>query len=765
MKKKSFHIGLVKAAVAIIGFSGFFSCIDPLNTPTGYLAEVTFPAEAHDGILKLKAQSTEFTLGIKTEGSWYIESDRRFLRANPAEGTGEAQVTIAVQANQSEDDKVGKLTVIFPGHEEKNRTLSVQQACASPELEVEGLNTSTRGYAVGYSYDTVGEYANPNSVRMEVFDTKALIEDEVLAVNTSQVSLTDYTITGSSISEMTNQLAVQANVNGGYGKFKAEASASFNMDHAESNEYEYATTYFDLTVRKASLSKDLEKLKDDYMTDDAYVAINGIETTNARGVPKTAYPSNNEGFKRLIENYGTHVIVDAGLGGRIRYSMEIDISKIESSYDAKAFIKASYSNAFASASGSVDEQFKQSFEENKESVTIRLNVLGGDESASKKLGLEGGFSKENLADWVQSVTADNLALVSFSRTSLVPLYELVERNATADHGGFDGEARYQALKTYMEGQMVNDFAPSKCGTVTEFEIPDFKKSYRSSNNYFSLPFNINTLIQDIMLGGQWVGQICEEFIPEINRNERVVVVYPVISNTPRYNMGVFLGDNTHKPARVAWNGTTVAIQEYADLEFGQATKLYLRGATVTPAPAEATEVLKGTLDTEWLTGRYFDFHNNIVCNYPLVKIFDHVWTRFSYHGRVSGNKDRPVRDQKLGTWNMEYYSFDNAGKSANFPSGWGVPKREVYQQMKDKLAASGYPSAGLALLEGGVTGFDVVFLGWHNTWEDLGWRGDDKKEMDFLARDGYVEILKNGSFNVKKSDSGDLFMCVRLVKE
>jgi len=759
MKKKNFRHGLVMAAAAIVGLLGLMACIEnnDIDHPDvpDFLAEVVFPNLNEEGSFVVEAQNSEFTFDIKTEGSWRVESDRRFLRMNPNAGTGNAKVTVSVQANQGEEEKVGHLTVVFPAHENKNQALTVEQKCVSYALGADVINTSNKVYAVGFSYDATGEYASPKSVKMEIFDTKALLEDNVLAINATQMSLTENTITGSSISEMTNHLAVKANVKGGFGKFKAEAEASFDMDHAKSSNYEYATTYFDLAVRDASLSKDFEALKDDYMTDDAWNAINGVPVKNKRGVEKIAYPSTNADFKRLIENYGTHVIVDAGLGGRVRYSMEVDISKITSSYDAKAFVKASYENAFVSASGSVDEHFKQSYEDNKKNVTIKLDVLGGDEAKAKALGAQGGFTQANLNSWVNSVTADNMALVSFSKTSLVPLYELVERNATKDNGGFDGEARYQALKAYMEGdQIASDFSTYNCGTVTEIDIPSFADNQASG-----------TLIKDVVIGGQYVGQICEEFIPIINREKRIIVVYPVINNVARYNMGFFLGNDTHKPARISWDGTDVAVEEYADLDFGQTTKLYLRGASVSPVSIDGTSAFPGQLTDKLLEGRTYDrkANQNIVGYYPLVKIFDKVWTRTDYNVSAYGNEGRFIDEAKNIC--REYYSPDNA-KSDIFPAGWKVPSISDYERMKNKLVAGGFSSPGLAMLPGGVVGYDVLFVGWYGTY---GWRDlNDDSEMDYWTSDApyrFVEIYKDGRFNIINDHRPDLRLCVRLVSK
>ena len=747
----------------------FSSCVkDALE----FRPEVTLPrdAEFEDGALLVPQPAGDFSLEIETSGEWRIESDRRFLRPVPAEGEGNATVTVYVQENQSDERKVGHLTIAFPGHEDQNKTITVEQAWLGDPVPngADVISTSNKIYAVGYSYDCMGEYASPNSVKMEVFDTRALMDANVLAVSAPQTSLTSAIITGSSISELTDKLAVKANVSGGFGKFKAEAGASYDTNNAKSTSYEYASTYCDCIILRASFSLSLEGLKDKYMTDDAYNDINGIPVTNTHGVKKVSYPSpegsNTDGFKRLIQQYGTHVIVEAGLGGRLRHTMSVDISKISKSYDVKAFAKASYQGVI-DVGGSVDELFSNSYKEYKDCISTKVETLGGDASLAKTLTSQSGFTSTNVGKWKDSVSGENMALVSFGDKSLVPLYELVERNATLENGGFDGQARYEALRDYIESGCINDFSSYECGTVTKIQVPSFADKQKGG-----------TLIQDVWLGGQWVGQVCEEYLPLIDMKKRVTVVYPVLNNRPRYNMGFFIGDEDHKPARVSWEGSNCRIVEYSELNFGATDALYLRGASVSPQAAEGTDVKQGVLKDEYLEGYGYDGSKNAPYNYPLVKVFNQVWTRscYKYYSRSSDG----ILYVYTATYNGELYAYysigdvqvDSApcyGYKVQFPSGWRIGKEQDYKDMVKSLEDSNISSPGTALLQGGPTGFDVVFAG---KFGNNGWEGSTAgMHYGLWAEYGQgntrrVKFLSDGTILYEDFPGGN-FHCIRLVKE
>lgn len=726
--KRTFR-SLMALAIAVVTFAACSSSSDVEK----YVADVTLPSgteKTADADILVEAGAHEFTFDIKTEGQWAVKSQNRFLHVQNGSGTGNATVAVYVENNTFEDRKLGTLNIVFPGHESENKTLTVEQKYLGDYggNAADTLETSNKIYAVGYSYDIKGEWASPNSVKVEIFDTKRLIKDGVENVNAAQVELSDYTVTGSTISEVSNKLTVKAGVEGSYGGFKGEANASFDMETSESSTYEYASTYFDVQKRRASLSKSAQSLIFDYMTDDAYNAINGLKVKTNRGM-RNLYPNTREGFQRLISDFGTHVIVEAGLGGRLRRSLQVNTSEITSAYDVKAFAKASY-DGVVKADASVDEHFKQSYKENAKAISLTMSVLGGDEKLATKVGAEKTFNAENYEAWKESITKDNMALVNFSSESLVPLYELVDREAEG------GEDRYTALKSYMtDGSVAADFSTYKCGTVTEFTVPSFENAKYNE-----------TLIKDIYLDGQWVGQVCNEYIPNINRDKRVTVVYPVVNNKPRYNMGFYMGDGkSHKPARVSWYGTNVAVEAYEELDYEAATTVYLRGASVLPKLPEGTTALKA----EDPRDEYLEATD---WKYPLVKIFNNVWTRENWHsGNTSG---RPLREYDIDVngekFTVKSQAFDDENdRYANFPASWRVPTKDDAQSIIDKLSNNGFAQPITALIYGGVTGFEDVLsyaigYGW------VYYKLTDEKSLQFSLYNGTLRVTDiRGSFPVR----------------
>ena len=103
------------------------------------------------------------------------------------------------------------------------------------------------------------------------------------------------------------------------------------------------------------------------------------------------------------------------------------------------------------------------------------------------------------------------------------------------------------------------------------------------------------------------------------------------------------------------------------------------------------------------------------------------------------------------------------------PSGWRVPFEEDYKVMMKHMENSNFSVPGTALLQGGVTGFDVVFAGYYDTTTSpFSW--NDGTNTFYLGTANYVD--SNGrAFKIEKNGKVDYVQhifnshCIRLVKQ
>jgi len=734
-----FSVAVGFACAATLGLTACSNSED--SSPSGSSAKETAVSVEVLGktvgdTLVFDMMDSTYDFKIEADGKWRIEDRTRFVQSiSQDSGEGNATIQMRLARNYLDRRHVGRLRIVFPEDTSQNKTITIVQKYKGDYDDNADVDVANDIYVVGFGYNAItGGYANIESIEAEIFDTEELIKKKSITYGSNKFSYNTTSITGSTISDISFNLATTANVEGGVAGFSAEIKSSFDMSKAKKNNYEYALTYINYetqTVKTTKALKELRKKKN--MNVFAYYAINGLVDEDSE---EPDYPSTNEGFRELISDFGSHVVMEARLGGRIRQAMTADVSKITSSYDMNVFAKAAY-KGFVDADASVDTKMKQSFEENRSSLDIRVDVLGGDKELAPKLTSK-DVDPEYVEKWKKSVTDGiDAALIGFSNKGLKPLYELIDESL-----GDKAIERKQKLKAYMESkQFASDFELGyDCGTVTEIDVPKIEDN------------DTNTLIKDIFLNGQLVAKATLEFVPLLNIKEKVRVVYPVINNKVRFNLGFYIGDKDHKPARVSWDGTDASIIEYENMDFGAAKKLYIRGASVTSVPPEGTEPHVGTVEDAYLASKIINKTEraDVDHNYPLVKIFDHVWIRQDYAGSTTrkGLFRRPESGDVIRTPGAPIWRRYDAPEVEEYvPLGWKIPSDTVFKSIENEFKKNGLSNIGKAMLrkkdcdsekECGLLGFSAV-------------KWDDSRSSNFYGyvkpdgKIGSLDIMYNAS--------------------
>ena len=238
----------------------------------------------------------------------------------------------------------------------------------------------------------------------------------------------------------------------------------------------------------------------------------------------------------------------------------------------------------------------------------------------------------------------------------------------------------------------------------------------------------------------------------------------------------------HKPSRVSWNGEKVTIEEYPELDFGSAKTLYLRGSSIRATAGEDVTIKDGNVEDCYLLGNVADISYSKrqvkakEHKYPLVKIFNNIWTREDYTSPLydtgkglsigyDGNRQDAFVDYKSNI----YVRAATATNASYAPSGWDIADSKAYNTIKSTLTANNIGLPGKTLLEDGLLGYNAKFIGWVDMffWNKEGVvRGGDE-QMEYLTSDNYhIRLKKDGTFDVDGGvNQGDWYMRVRLIKE
>ncbi|MBR3413446.1 MAG: hypothetical protein IKG81_12235 [Bacteroidales bacterium] len=756
MKKNSFLVKTVLMSMLTAVTFSFASCQDDDFMDTDAMVENTNASQTiGDGDILVEGHAYTMPFTVKANGKWRIEQDRYFFTLSEEEGIGPKVIKIYVQDNRYDERKQGHMTIITTdgqGREQRQVLEIVQKGCSeSVTRAISLVPTSNRVYSIGYGYSTLKGYNNHNAITSKILDVNKLLDQEKFTQSNLNAEITYEHYTANSRDGLVNAMCdslghmlsyipkqessdTKEQVSSDTPKqkdakkltlpFTFEVGAAFGMDNNQTECHDYAISYLNYGVRRMQIEPGIGLLRK-YINEDAAMAING-EMEEYKG---------KEGVKNLIRDFGTHMVKGARIGGRIRSTLDIKTDSVSDTYDLDLYARI--------AIGEKDllkcsDQFKKSYKKDMGYCRHKLNVVGGTQESVDKMTYE--VTPSTLDQWKTSIQDTAMVMVGFEEGDLIPIYELAST-----------EARKQEIRNYMEGQgpgtMSADYAPAQTGTVTEIEVPSFDAYSK-------------TLVKNIMLSGERVGIACNEYIPQLNKDERVTVIYPVVNGKLALNQGVFLGDEEHKPSRVNWRKDSAEpkITPYVQLDYGTPTKIYLQGTSVSTKLAQGQEVRRAKLQDAYMEGMTCAGGISTQKDYPLVKIFNRIWTREDYQGEVEDGLSRCSR----------YYSNKSIARSGI--QGWEIASDRDFELLKQGISASGTNSFPILLLQNygraKETGFDLKWDGYMRNGSVEG----SGQQMQYLIQIegkndsyGYVDIKSSGAINIHKSYLGIDRMAVRYV--
>lgn len=552
------------------------------------------------------------------------------------------------------------------------------------------LSVSNRIYGVGYGYNFILEHSKAVS-GAPIIDESLIETRKLSATNGVDAEIHIKTYTGSSLTEVSNNFSSKAEVSGGAFGFKGEVKAAFSMNNQRSTMYEYALTVADVKLTTVELGADLGEL---------------MECRNKRFVQavegKLSCYQGRKGLFNLVNNFGTHLILSAKLGGRLRYANIIDVSKVKGVYDLSAFAQASYNKFSFNAQASVEDKYQKSFEENKNNVITIITAIGGTPETVTKLGHNPG--ENDFKEWRETLGKDNYqntGVVEIVKT--VPIWDLV-----------GDDKRSKEIQDYiMNGDYERDMAKNY----------DFREGVmgqiKSVKNLFTEEDKKNgTLIKKLDINGDVVAMACQEFIPQLNSQNRSIVLYPVVNNKPKLNLGYFIGNDSKYPQRVCWDSahtepTFIPITRNKTL--GAQDELYLLGCSFLHKDNDAETIKSGqvremTWKGAYMTARGLNSKGELEeeHNYPLVKIFNNIWTREDLSIEIPGATKKNSDNQVF----YNYIFMVEERYRKNVPTGWTFASDAIFRSLKNELENRYIQRPAIELAEGGVIGFNARMSGW-----------------------------------------------------
>lgn len=282
----------------------------------------------------------------------------------------------------------------------------------SDDLQPLDLNLSRAGGdgkydLLGYGYDVTGEFYHPNSSRSPVIDIQKFYQENAGRVVENTSGLGDRTwYIGSNATEYLSKLTVKMNAKYKGLLFGATLNTSYSLNDSCSAKYSFASYNEDICRKQIFLNAGVELLQQ-YLTSEFLEDIQ------------------NQSAEYIVKFYGTHVLTNITLGGRLQLIYRSVIKEENKETIVKAGASARVKSIFRlNISG--DYQTSDVVKNTEEMISYK--TIGGDPSKAliNTINVSDVSSAGiDLSSWQASVDDSNMALIYSAPNTMIPIYDLV----------------------------------------------------------------------------------------------------------------------------------------------------------------------------------------------------------------------------------------------------------------------------------------------------------------------------------------------------
>lgn len=310
--------------------------------------------------------------------------------------------------------------------------INQKQAAQADQLGLAGAMGETikgeYGGYLGYGYNVVtSAYFNSNDVssRAEIFDTDLLLEDKRLRkIALSQTDTALYM--GETMESYQKDVSTNLGLSFSYGLF-SKVKGDFSLS-ADTNTSGMSKSVFIKNQIKIQKERQFIKYGDLEMDEiKEYVYKSVLKRINADISGKTDEEKQKYYDEEIFDRYGTHVLMDIMLGGRMDLNYVYNNTSKKSMQDIKMELDATYKTFAAKVSGSVSTDISTKSESFAKNSTFKASRVGG--SVSPDINT---YEKalDTYKDWSQSIQ-DGISLEFFDvgnncQDSLLPIWEFAD---------------------------------------------------------------------------------------------------------------------------------------------------------------------------------------------------------------------------------------------------------------------------------------------------------------------------------------------------
>ena len=560
----------------------------------------------------------------------------------------DGQIVLASQTNDTGMRRTATLVFTSVSDPSRSGTLTVTQLSASDD---DGNGEDARAELfVGYGYDIYAELNNPMSVKTKrpIIDLKTLRSnaktyelDVIHDCRLSQFNIDVYAAT--TLQELAYDMTASCSnsaaidIQGCINTCKQLMDAAPNVSiHEQNVGYGVMTkTVASRTLDRGAM-KYLRKLDNESGSKKNLMSLSQEFLTALSKIRNQSGAAREAAVEQVLLDFGTHIVLQADLGGKLDYSFTIDKA---ASYNAKtdANEEARYTMGQLSKGDRTTGVTEVSSSKN---ISGAIKIWGGSDQTSKqlkadiaKLDAQGQLPPGHIQEWLASIKySDQMAMdkkLDVVHFELMPVWDLVPQDLRLDF--LEATLR---LSSRSDCQL-----PASILSTDIYEIGPKTAKYRKLFDFsVQLTPKTGSLCRLLYFEKEPVMEVCTEYVPKIRTDQRVTIAYPIYRQHIRMNQGLFLGDGIHQPAYVCFSNGDCYVNPIDTLPAGTVIDKfwYVNGNLLLKNPTRMDGLAGKNLviQEDYLPLYTDDDGNSIKHRHPLVKVGSKFWTRHDIDHRL-----------------------------------------------------------------------------------------------------------------------------------
>lgn len=444
--------------------------------------------------------------------------------------------------------------------------------------------TMLRNHGVGFSFDAInGEKCDAGSVRCQVVDLATLEADG--AYDCDYVGHSEMTTSCSrSFAEYCHNVNTGTSVSGGVLIYKGSYMKTASIfEHAFDNSICFTAEMSERAVEKFIDTNIMDNLLKEeperYLSDNFLYAIDKLRRAGTDNVAVV---------DSFIEIFGTHVITDASVGGKLKLDVVTGQKTVSTLVQEQQIKEQSLNLFFKKKVETMTESELKAATMLLSNAELHLDATGGDLSPFSTLIANPSTDNpaatpETLENWLASINFDEThpwdSRCEMLDMEVTPIWEFIPDPTVAALV----ESRIKATaptmqELYGNRNFVNVEIPAQPGTVT--------------TGFNGRPMTVtDPWVVDVIAANRHVATVCKEWVPEIDPNSSVRVVYPIYDNRLQMDAGLCIHNGV--PYRVKWLYDRFEVEKTDTVVDGNT--VYLTFGYLDYAKTDGADYLPGSL--------------------------------------------------------------------------------------------------------------------------------------------------------------------------